>query len=406
MRRVLILWFAIWSLFSASAVAAQPLLTVTLDFEGFADNLGVTGYGGLQFGADWRFGDVRSGRYNAPFPELCPDFGGTCAFWLNGNGFGRVSGSGNGRITLPANVIAFSVGVSTSETLGITAFAADGSVLATTEVLANILTGRLDRATLTAPPGQVISSIELNGVRDTWLIDDIEYVINPALGARSARLVLAQRVDDVVKPGEMLSLDLVLENYGQGPAFATTIELPFADDALILLDAKTSRPDVWVSDVQPGRITIRTGILAAGRDLVTITVRFRVHEDAPLGTAIGRVARLSFRDAVSEFGQGQSNLPATVIGDGPERTFWRTPNLTITGQTLSYTAAGFAPGEPVGIWYNPPAGAPPVTVATVRADGDGRVSGFLALTDLPPGDYSLVLFSHHSQQTFVGGFGR
>ncbi|WP_322823132.1 hypothetical protein [Chloroflexus sp.] len=406
MRRVLILWFAIWSLFSASAVAAQPLLTVTLDFEGFADNLDVTGYGGLQFGAGWRFGDVRSGRYNAPFPAFCPDFGDTCAFWLNGNGFGRVSGSGSGRISLPANVIAFSVGVSTSETLGITAFAADGSVLATTGVPANILTGRLDRATLTAPPGQVISAIELNGVRDTWLIDDIEYVINPALGARPARLVLAQRVDDVVKPGEMFSLDLVLENYGQGPAFATTIELPFADDTLILLDAKTSRPDVWVSDVQPGRITIRTGILAAGRDLVTITIRFRVHEDAPLGTAIGRVARLSFRDAVSESGRGQSNLPATVIGDGPDRTFWRTPTLTITGQTLSYSAAGFAPGEPVGIWYNPPAGAPPVTVTTVRADGDGRVSGSLELIDLPPGDYSLVLFSHHSQQTFVGGFRR
>jgi len=210
----------------------------------------------------------------------------------------------------------------------------------------------------------------------------------------------------VVAPGEVFSLDVVLENYGQGSALEATIELPFADNELVLLDAQTSRPDVWVSDVRPGLITIRTGALASVRDLVAITIRFRVREESSPGVLLGRVARFWYRDATNMFGRGQSNLPQTFIGTGSERTFWRTPTMTITGPILTYAADGFAPGEPVGIWYNPPGGAPPVTVTTVRADGDGRVSGQFSLQDLPAGDYSLVLFSHHSQQTFLGAFSR
>ncbi|MCX7860620.1 MAG: hypothetical protein N2385_11050 [Chloroflexus sp.] len=402
MRRYLIMLLTIWSLLPAPMAAAQSLQTFTLDFEGFADNLAIGEYGGLSFGAGWRFGDVRSGRYNAPFPESCPDFGGTCAFAVNGNGFARVSGAGTGVIALPEGAISFSAAASTSDPLTFTAFAANGAVLGSALVEPNIFTGQLDRVTLTVPSGQAIATVEVSGTRDTWLIDDVQYTVSLSRGAQPARLALAQRVDDVARPGEVLAIDLVLENYGRGPVFDATIELPFDDNTLILLDATPSRAGVWVSDVQPGLMTIRTGPLAATRDLVTMTVRFRVRDDAPAGVAIGRVARLSYRDGVTGFGRGQSNLPRTTIGPGPVLTYWRTPEITIAGQTLSYAAAGFAPGEPVGIWYNPPDGAPPVAVTTVRADGDGRVSGSLSLQDMPAGVSTLVLFSHHSQQTFVG----
>ncbi|MBO9347219.1 MAG: hypothetical protein J7467_03125 [Chloroflexus sp.] len=406
MHRWLVLCFILWHLCTAAVATAQSLLTFTLDFENFPDNVAIGEYSGVRFGAGWRFGDVRSGRYNAPFPDTCPDFGGTCAFFINGYGFGRVSGSGTGMIFLPAGVLSFSIYVSTSDILRVTATASDGAVIATAEVLPNILTGRLDQVTFSAPAGKTITVIEVSGPKDTWLIDDVQYTVDPALGARPARLVLAQRVNDVVAPGEVFSLDVVLENYGQGSALEATIELPFADNELVLLDAQTSRPDVWVSDVRPGLITIRTGALASVRDLVTITIRFRVREESSPGVLLGRVARFWYRDATNMFGRGQSNLPQTFIGTGSERTFWRTPTMTITGPILTYAADGFAPGEPVGIWYNPPGGAPPVTVTTVRADGDGRVSGQFSLQDLPAGDYSLVLFSHHSQQTFLGAFSR
>lgn len=404
MRRYLAIVLIVWSLFSVSAAAAQSQQTFTLDFEGFPDNQSIDAYGGLVFHFGWRFGDLRSGRYNAPFPESCPDFGGTCAFAVNGNGFARVSGDGRGWIFLPDNTVSFSALVSTSDPLTFTAFAANGTILGWVVADPNTFTGQLDRVTLTAPPNQTIATVEVSGTRDTWLIDDVQYTLDLARGARPARLALAQRVDDVARPGEVLALDLVLENYGRGPVFDATIELPFDDNTLILLDATPSRAGVWVSEVQPGLITIRTGPLAANRDLVRMTIRFRVREEAPNGVAIGRLARLAYRDGVTDFGRGQSNVPRATIGPGPELTYWRAPEITVAGQTLTYAAAGFAPGEPVGIWYNPPDGAPPVTVTTVRADGDGRVSGTLSLRDVPAGAYTLVLYSHHSQQTFVGGF--
>lgn len=404
MRRYLAIVLIVWSLLSVSAAAAQSQQTFTLDFEGFPDNQSIDAYGGLVFHFGWRFGDLRSGRYNAPFPESCPDFGGTCAFAVNGNGFARVSGDGRGWIFLPDNTVSFSALVSTSDPLTFTAFAANGTILGWVVADPNTFTGQLDRVTLTAPPNQTIATVEVSGTRDTWLIDDVQYTVNVARGAQPARLVLAQRVDDVARPGEVLALDVVLENYGRGPVFDATIELPFDDNTLILLDATPSRAGVWVSEVQPGLMTIRTGPLAANRDLVRMTIRFRVRDEAPNGVAIGRLARLAYRDGVTDFGRGQSNVPRATIGPGPELTYWRAPEITVAGQTLTYAAAGFAPGEPVGIWYNPPDGAPPVTVTTVRADGDGRVSGTLSLRDVPAGMYTLVLYSHHSQQTFVGEF--
>ncbi|WP_298482689.1 hypothetical protein [uncultured Chloroflexus sp.] len=404
MRRYVAIVLIVCSLLSVSVAAAQSQRTFTLDFEGFPDNQSIDAYGGLVFQFGWRFGDLRSGRYNAPFPASCPDFGGTCAFAVNGNGFARVSGAGTGAIALPAGVVAFSAAASTSDPLTFTAFAAGGIVLGTAVVVPNTFTGQLDRVTLTAPPNQTIATIEVSGTRDTWLIDDVQYTVDLARGGRPARLTLAQRVDDVARPGEVVTLDLVLENYGRGSVFDATIELPFDDNTLILLDATPSRAGVWVSEVQSGLITIRTGPLAANRDLVRMTIRFRVRDDAPHGVAIGRVARLAYRDSVTDFGHGQSNVPRTTIGPGPELNHWRAPEITVAGSTLTYAAAGFAPGEPVGIWYNPPDGAPPVAVTTVRADGDGRVSGELSLRDVPAGEYSFVLFSHHSQQTFVGGF--
>lgn len=402
MHRYVAIVLIVCSLLSVSVAAAQSQRTFTLDFEGFPDNQSIDAYGGLMFQFGWRFGDLRSGRYNAPFPESCPDFGGTCAFAVNGNGFARVSGAGRGWIFLPDNTVSFGAGVSTSDPLTLIGFAADGTPLTFVVVQPNTFTGRLDRVTLTAPPNRTIATIEVSGMRDTWLIDDVQYTVNVTQKAQLARLTLAQRVNDVAQPGEVLVLELVLENYGRGPMLDATIELPFDDSTLILLDATPSRDGVWVSDVRAGLITIRTGSLTAMRDLITVTVRFRVRDDAPSGVAIGRVARLFYRDEVTEFGRGQSNLPRTTIGTGPELTYWRTPEIMLTGQTLVYAAEGFAPGEPVGIWYNPPDGRPPVAVTTVRADDDGRVSGELSLRDIPAGEYSFVLFSHHSQQTFVG----
>lgn len=205
MRRFLIMLLTIYSLLPAPMAAAQSLQTFTLDFEGFADNLAIGEYGGLSFGAGWRFGYVRSGRYNAPFPESCPDFGGTCAFAVNGNGFARVSGASAGVIALPDGVVSFSAAASTSDPLAFTAFAANGAVLGSALVEPNIFTGRLDRVTLTAPPGQAIATVEVSGTRDTWLIDDVQYGVSLARGAQPARLALAQRVDDVARPGEVPS---------------------------------------------------------------------------------------------------------------------------------------------------------------------------------------------------------
>lgn len=397
-------------------LAPQPVQAAltTIDFEGGADGAVIgAAIPGVQFsnssGFDWTYGDARTGNYNAPYPADCPSFGGQCAYAVSGNFFAWMGeAAGVGRIDfIDASTTYFSAGFSTADTLTVGAYSAAGTLLASQTVAPNLRTGRLDRATLTAPAGSTIAYVLISGGSNRWLMDDLttDATVNVTPDkTRSALVTVVQRPSPSISaaPGGVVTIVIEVANRGRGRAINATITLA-TDPALVaVLDARFSRSGAWVSSLTPQAIVIQTGALASSTDLVTITLRLRVLPGAPAGAAIGARASFTWRDGVSG-GSGRSNLPALVVGAADQDS--PTLPLTVTADAvgLSYSSAIFAPLEPVGVWYNTPDGKA-VPVATLRADLNGQVSGFLRTAGLAPGSYSLVVSGEWSLLTSVGTF--
>ena len=106
---------------------------------------------GLQFttteGFDWIYADVRSGDYNAPYPDcpyghLDPDF---CGYTLNGFIFAWLGpNQGKGRIDFTMGDATFlSVSTSHAETLHMEGYDAGGNLIASDQALSgNVNTAR------------------------------------------------------------------------------------------------------------------------------------------------------------------------------------------------------------------------------------------------------------------------
>lgn len=393
---------------------AQAALT-TLDFENGADGavIGAT-IPGVQFsnsaGFDWTYGDIRTGRYNAPYPANCPDFGGQCAYAVSGNVFAWMGeAAGVGRIDfIDATTTFVSAGFSTADTLTVSAYSAAGALLATQTIDPNLRTGRLDRASLTAPAGGNIAYVLISGGSNRWLMDDLttDATVSAPVEdrTRTALVTAVQRPSPSVSaaPGGVVTVVIEVANRGRGRASNATITLATDPALLAVLDARFSRSGAWVSSLTPQTIVIQTGALAARTDVITITLRLRVLPEAPAGAALGARASFTWRDGVNG-GAGRSNLPVLVVGAADQDA--PTLPLAITGGagSLTYTSAIFAPFEPVGVWYNTPDGRA-VAVATLRADLNGQVSGLLSTAGLAPGSYSLVAAGEWSLLTSVGIF--
>lgn len=357
-------------------------------------------------GAVWSYGDVRSGRYNAPYPLPCPDFGGQCAFAVHANGFAWLGETpGVGRIDLlDPTVTFFSAGFSTAEELTVSWFSADGVAFGVQTIAPNLATGRLDPATLTAPAGRTIAYVLIRGGANRWIMDDMiigsDQALPPRPGdpppaepppvqrsAEPAFVTVVQRATPnlAAAPDSRLSLTIEVVNRGRGVARDALLTLALNPNVVTLLDATFSTSGAWVSDLTPTAVTIRTGALPAAA-VVTITLELYVLPtalpDAPLG---GQLTARWF-DAV-QGGTSTANLPIVVVGAASTASATLPLQLTAPdSDVVTLTAAFFAPQEPVGLWHDDGDGVV-TALSSVRADADGRIDITIYTRDLPPGGF-------------------
>jgi len=98
-------------------------------------------------GARWRYADIRTGNYNAPYPEDCrPRFENPCAYTVDGQMAAWLGPEATtGRIEFANDgVVAFAASFSTGTTLTVTAYTHQGQKVGSQSVVPNLRTGRLD----------------------------------------------------------------------------------------------------------------------------------------------------------------------------------------------------------------------------------------------------------------------
>ncbi len=134
---------------------------------------------GLEFtktdGSDWVYMDVKTGKYNAPYPD-CP-YGHPnpyCPYTLNGY-FAAWLGTdqGDGVITLTNGATYLTVWISTSESVTVEAYDIRGTLADSVTVTPNANTGKLTQATVTNKQGFVLTKVVIHGTANQWLIDDL-----------------------------------------------------------------------------------------------------------------------------------------------------------------------------------------------------------------------------------------
>ena len=121
------------------------------------------------YGIDWRYGDIRTGKYNV-YP-----YGGQ-AYETNGNFFAWLGVTGDtGRIDFTEGTATYlSVLTSTYSGLTLEAYDTNGNLIATSGWAANNLwTRTFTRLTVEAPPGKTIAYVMVHDWGNYWLIDDL-----------------------------------------------------------------------------------------------------------------------------------------------------------------------------------------------------------------------------------------
>lgn len=359
---------------------------------------------GLDFsvpGGTWRFGDVRAGGYDAPYPRG--------AFAVDGNGFAWTGQApGDAQISFTEGTATFfAAEFSTKDSLTVTGYDSQDREIASAVVRANANTGRLDEARLEAPAGQGLAYVVIRGTQNRWIMDNLETDAPlPAEqeSAESAFVTVAQLPSPnlAAASGSIVSYEIVATNRGRGRAKNVEITLPFDPAEVAVLDARFSRSGAWVSQLLTDTLRIETGPLGSGGDVMTTTVRLRLLPGIAESTALGERLAYRWTDGAGG-GAGQSNLPSLVVGQVEERA----PVLplvierTADGSALSLSSPIFVPGESVALWYDTPDGRS-VSAGTVAANGSGTVQASISTASLPAGRYQIVAFGQWSKLTSAG----
>ncbi len=146
---------------------------VFIDFEKGIDEVTIEStIPGIKFtttyGINWRYGDIRTGKYNV-YPY------GHQGYETNGNFFAWLGVTGDvGRIDFTEGATYMSVLVSTYSGLKLDAYDKDGNFIATSGwATDNIFTRTFTRLTVEAPPGKTIAYIIIHDTGNYWLIDDL-----------------------------------------------------------------------------------------------------------------------------------------------------------------------------------------------------------------------------------------
>ncbi|NTU77786.1 MAG: hypothetical protein HGA45_00040 [Chloroflexales bacterium] len=225
----------------------------------------------------------------------------------------------------------------------------------------------------------------------------------------SALIYVVQRptANHGTTPGSIISTEIVVGNYDKGHAKDVTITVPFDPAEVRVIDATFSTAKAWVSKVLTDSLTINTGPIGADT-IITGTLRMQVVETLAPGTDLS--SQLSYRWADgTDGGTGLSNTTILAVADSidhrPTYTLSVDTPAAVAGSTFTFSSGIFAPNEPIGVWYNKPDGTVGEEAETFRAAKDGSiVTEFETPSDLPPGDYSFVLYGHWSEFTAVVPF--
>jgi hypothetical protein len=384
------------SLFSARPLAAQSNLTL-IDFETGVDRQPIrSSIPGLNFsnsdGNDWLYGDVRTGNYNAPYPNDCPDFDGQCAYNVSGNFFAWMGqASGDGKIDFTAgNTTRFEADFSTAEELKIEAYDQDGMKFVSVTVDPNIRTGNFGHVRIEAPSGKRIASIVIKGSQNRWLMDNLltdasvsaDPPSEPAKPSKpdkpdkkkhSASVKVYQRVtpNRVAARNGIVHYHFASVNPGRGDAKRIVVRMNINVVHLHIIDADFGSAGGWISKIGQDYIEFEFGRQPHGSDALMANIRFRVSPDAPNGTQLGgRVTYRWYDD--NGGGSGQSNDLSIVVGDEEQHSEHEEMLVERDGEGRTFTCTQFIPREPVAFWYNTPDGKV-VQLETIEADDHGKL---------------------------------
>jgi hypothetical protein len=384
--------------------------------DGNDEELLTTQVGGLRFStstsANWRYGDIRTGRYNAPYPANCPVYGGPCAYAVSDDFFVWLGGTaGIGRVDVISGTMSlFSAGFSTGEILTIEAYNANDELVAEAEIAPNLRTGQLTVGVLQAP---AMSYILFRGNGNRWLMDDLRIALvgdprrkdpDPLPVYHPAQLTITQRAlaNGIVRQGSMLDIAMAVTNRGKGMATNATISMPFDSERFILRDASFSQTGLWVSKITSDTIQIQTGPIGGGGDIVTATLHLMVRDNAVAGGSISEQLRLTWRDRAGG-GISLSNRLEVSVGTLAPGSVVQMSVQQNSGEIL-FSNSLFAPNEPIALWYHLPTGEA-VALGRIVAGVDGDLNYRFSTDGLEPGRYIFVAYGLwtelHAQGVFV-----
>lgn len=228
---------------------------------------------------------------------------------------------------------------------------------------------------------------------------------SPHYAPATVHAVFRTNPNSTVARNSTVVCTIVITNRGTGSASDATITLPFDPAIVRVIDASFSRPTVWVSQLVTNSLAIRTNRLANDGDVVTATIRLSVLANAPEGAIVSDALSVKWQDDVNG-GQARSNGSVLVVGAAdstvPTYSLAVSPSSGASGTSFIFKGSIFAPGEPVGVWYNAPNGTV-VGGSTFYAKADGSLTVSFA-DKVTPGAYAMVFYGHWTKFTAVGAF--
>jgi hypothetical protein len=204
--------------------------------------------------------------------------------------------------------------------------------------------------------------------------------------------------------GQLVIYNLHVRNWGEGHADWVMIQIPFDPTRLQIVDAQFSRDDMWVSELPTNQVVIKLGRLIRFAS-ATGVVRFRVLANAS-AEPINLQPVVSWGDggaSEERYARHRANMSSVMIGD---RAVSGEAALAVatTGEQITITGEGYAPGEFIDTWYN--IGDRDIGTVRVVADNDGKIRIVVNRADLPAasGAYRLVARGVYSHVTRVATF--
>jgi hypothetical protein len=209
----------------------------------------------------------------------------------------------------------------------------------------------------------------------------------------------------IVIPGQMLTYELRVKNYGKGEARGAVVTLPYTSQQLTVIDSRLTDPHDWVSEVAADHVDVTFGPVSSDEHR-TAAIVFRVKENLAYRTIMSMRASYSWNDHRSG-GAWRSNWAPVVAGAGNESAPWVPllvdPVAGVAGTTHHFYTDRFIPSEGIYTWLNTPHGVEPLELRGV-ADSLGRVWLDFSSRGLRPGTYQLVAYGARSDLTGVATF--